>query len=346
MNIKSRIDRIPGGMMILPLFLGACLNTFAPGTGKFFGSFTNGLITGTLPILSVWFFCIGASISLKATPLVLRKSGVLVSVKIITAALAGVIASFFIPADGVTTGFMTGLSVLAIIAAMNDTNGGMYMALMQQYGTKEEAGAFCLMCLESGPFMTMVTLGVAGLAAFPWQTMVGALLPFVIGFTLGNLDKDLRAFFSQGVTVMVPFFAFALGNNLNFTVIANTGLLGVALGLSVMLVTGSVLVLADIFLAKGNGTAGIGAASTAGAAVTVPPIIASIEPSFASVAPSATALVATSVVVTSLLTPILTAWWARRFGVLSPAYLARQKAEAEAQATPAPVFTGSVAAAE
>jgi hypothetical protein len=91
MNIKSRIDRIPGGMMIIPLFLGACLNTFAPGTGKFFGSFTNGLITGTLPILSVWFFCIGASISLKATPLVLRKSGVLVSVKIITAAIAGVI---------------------------------------------------------------------------------------------------------------------------------------------------------------------------------------------------------------------------------------------------------------
>jgi 2-keto-3-deoxygluconate permease len=336
MNIKSSIDRIPGGMMIIPLFLGACLNTFAPGTGKFFGSFTNGLITGTLPILSVWFFCIGASISLKATPLVLRKSGVLVSVKVITAAVAGVIASLFIPADGITTGFLSGLSVLAIIAAMNDTNGGMYMALMQQYGTKEESGAFCLMCLESGPFMTMVTLGIAGLAAFPWQTMVGALLPFVIGFALGNLDKDMRQFFTQGVTVMVPFFAFALGNNLNFAVILNTGLLGIALGLSVILVTGTTLVIADIFLAKGNGTAGIGAASTAGAAVTVPSILASIDPSFASVAPSATALVATSVVVTSLLTPVLTAWWARRFGINSDHYRAAEQARSKPlSATPA-----------
>ena len=331
MNIKSRIDRIPGGMMIVPLFLGACLNTLAPNTGKFFGSFTNGLITGTLPILSVWFFCIGASISLKATPLVLRKSGVLVSVKILTAAMAGVIASWFIPAEGITSGFFSGLSVLSIIAVMNDTNGGMYMALMQQYGTKEEAGAFCLMCLESGPFMTMVTLGIAGLAAFPWQTMVGALLPFLIGFALGNLDKDLRAFFTQGVSVMVPFFAFALGNNLNFSTILNTGLLGIVLGLTVIVVTGFMLVLADVLLAKGNGTAGIGAASTAGAAVTVPPIIASIEPTFAPVAPSATALIATSVVVTALLTPPLTAWWARRFGVLSPRYQAAEAAKLSPQ---------------
>lgn len=328
MNIKSQIDRIPGGMMIVPLFLGACLNTFAPGTGKFFGSFTNGLITGTLPILSVWFFCIGASISLKATPLVLRKSGVLVSVKVLTAAAAGVIASYFIPVEGINGGLLSGLSVLAIIAAMNDTNGGMYMALMQQYGTKEEAGAFCLMCLESGPFMTMVTLGLAGLASFPWQTMVGALLPFLVGFALGNLDKDLRAFFTQGVSVMVPFFAFALGNNLNFSTIVNTGLLGIVLGLVVIAVTGTTLVLADIFLAKGNGTAGIGAASTAGAAVTVPPIVASIEPSFAPNAPAATALVATCVVVTALVTPVLTAWWARRFGVLSPKYLAATAREA------------------
>ena len=136
------------------------------------------------------------------------------------------------------------------------------------------------MSLESGPFMTMCTLGLTGLAAFPWQTLVGALLPFLIGFTLGNLDKNLRDFFSQGVNVMVPFFAFALGNGLNFTVIAHTGLLGILLGLTVMVVTGSMLILADILLAKGNGTAGVAAGSTAGAAVTVPAVIASLAPQY------------------------------------------------------------------
>ena len=43
------------------------------------------------------------------------------------------------------------------------TNGGLYASIMQQYGTKEEAGAFVLMSLESGPLMTMIILGTAGL---------------------------------------------------------------------------------------------------------------------------------------------------------------------------------------
>ncbi len=335
MNIKRGVEKIPGGMMIVPLFLGACLNTFAPNTGKFFGSFTNGMITGTLPILAVWFFCMGASISLKAAPIVLRKSGVLVAVKVLTAASVALIAAHFIPPGGINAGFFAGLSVLAVMASMNDTNGGLYMALMQQFGTTEEAGAFCLMSLESGPFMTMCTLGLAGITTFPWQSLVGALLPFTIGFVLGNLDKELRAFFSQAVSVMVPFFAFALGNGLNFTVILNTGLLGILLGLTVIVVTGTTLVLADILLGKGNGTAGIAAASTAGAAVTVPTVIASLAPEYLPVAPGATALIATSVVVTALLTPFLTAWWAHRFGIYSERHQRHAAATADADAVAA-----------
>jgi len=50
-KIKKAIDRIPGGLMLVPLLLGACVHTFAPGAGKYFGSFTNGLISGTVPIL-------------------------------------------------------------------------------------------------------------------------------------------------------------------------------------------------------------------------------------------------------------------------------------------------------
>lgn len=53
MKIKQAVDRIPGGLMLVPLFLGALCHTFFPGAGKYFGSFTNGLITGTVPILAV-----------------------------------------------------------------------------------------------------------------------------------------------------------------------------------------------------------------------------------------------------------------------------------------------------
>ncbi|EHS57094.1 2-keto-3-deoxygluconate permease, partial [Paenibacillus sp. Aloe-11] len=48
----------------------------------------------------------------------------------------------------------------------------------------------------------------------------------------------------------------------------------------------------------------------AGAAVANPVIVANIKPEFLPVAQSATALVAASVIVTSILVPILTAYWA------------------------------------
>ncbi|WP_336707169.1 MULTISPECIES: 2-keto-3-deoxygluconate transporter [unclassified Cedecea] len=312
MQIKRAIDKIPGGLMLVPLFLGALCNTFAPGTGKYLGSFTNGLITGTVPILAVWFFCMGASIELKATGTMLKKSGVLVVTKIATAWVVAMAVGSFLPLSGVEAGLFAGISTLALVAAMDMTNGGLYAALMNQYGSKEEAGAFVLMSLESGPLMTMVILGTAGIASLEPQLFVGAVLPFLVGFVLGNLDPDLRKMFGGAVQTLIPFFAFALGNTIKLQVIFETGLAGILLGLVVIVVTGIPLILADKFIGGDDGTAGIAASSTAGAAVATPVLIAQMVPEFAPAAPAATALVATSVIVTSLLVPILTALWAKQ----------------------------------
>ncbi|WP_121612279.1 2-keto-3-deoxygluconate transporter [Mesobacillus foraminis] len=311
MKIMKTIEKVPGGLMLVPLFLGAIIHTLAPGSGEYFGSFTNGLMTGTVPILAVWFFCMGAGINIKATGTVLRKSGTLVLTKIAVAWVVAIVASLFLPEGGVQSGLFAGFSVLALIAAMDMTNGGLYASIMQQYGTKEEAGAFVLMSLESGPLVTMLILGSTGLAAFHPQAFVGAVLPFLIGFILGNLDQELRVFFSKATQTMIPFFGFALGNSIDLTVIAKTGVAGIILGLLCIIVTGVPLILADKYIGGGNGTAGLAASSTAGAAVANPMIIANMQPEFMPVAQSATALVAASVIVTSILVPILTAYYSQ-----------------------------------
>jgi 2-keto-3-deoxygluconate permease len=154
----------------------------------------------------------------------------------------------------------------------------------------------------------MVSLGVVGLSAFPWQTLIGAILPLALGMLLGNLDAELRDFLSQGTGVLIPFFAFAIGATLDLHHVWEAGLLGVALGLVVVFFCGIFLVAVDKLIG-GNGTAGVAASTTAGNAAAVPMLVAAANPNYAAAAGSATVLVASSVIVSSLLVPPLTAWW-------------------------------------
>lgn len=313
-GIKRAVEKAPGGMMIAPMAAGSLIATIAPGTGAFFGSFTGALFSGALPILAVFYVCLGATISFDSLPRVLRRGGVLLASKIAVGFGAAILLGRLLGEKPVGNGWFAGLSTLAVVAALNDTNGGLYMALAAQYGRAEDAGAYSLMSLESGPFLTMVTLGLAGLSAFPWQTLLGGILPLATGIALGNLDRDLREFLGRAAPALIPFFAFALGSTLDLRKLAQAGLLGVLLGLAVVVVSGSVLIAADK-LTGGTGTAGLAAASTAGNAAAVPAIVAAANPAYREAAAPATVLVAASVVVTALAVPLATAWWAKRAGV-------------------------------
>jgi 2-keto-3-deoxygluconate permease len=310
--IKRSIERIPGGMMVIPLLAGCLIATFLPGLPKFFGSFTAALFSGALPILGVFYVCMGSTLDLRATGYIAKKGGALFATKILLGVMVGLIAGHFLGERPVDQGFFAGLSALALVAAINDTNGGLYMALVSRYGRSEDAAAYSIMSIESGPFLTMLSLGVAGLSAFPWQTLVGSVLPLVCGMILGNLDSELREFLGRAVPVMIPFFAFALGATLNLATVVTAGLLGIALGLFVLVASGIFLILSDRFTG-GTGTAGLAAATTAGNAAAVPTLVAAANPAYADAAKPATILVTASVVITAVIVPFVTAWWAERF---------------------------------
>lgn len=185
------------------------------------------------------------------------------------------------------------------------------MALMNQYGRAEDAAAYSVMSLESGPFLTMVSLGVAGLSAFPWQALVGAILPLALGMLLGNLDPELREFLAKAAPVLIPFFAFALGATLNLKLVWKAGISGLALGIAVLVLSTFFLGMADR-LTGGKGTAGIAASTTAGNAAAVPALVAAANPKYTAAAAPATVLVACSVIVTAIAAPLVTAWWYSR----------------------------------
>jgi 2-keto-3-deoxygluconate permease len=89
--IKRTLERVPGGMMVVPLALGCLIATLAPGAPKFFGSFTAALFTGALPTIAMGFVCMGANISIETTPHLLKKGGALLATKILCGLLVGVV---------------------------------------------------------------------------------------------------------------------------------------------------------------------------------------------------------------------------------------------------------------
>jgi 2-keto-3-deoxygluconate permease len=306
MKIKKSIERIPGGMMVVPLIIGAVLNTWFPSALEI-GGFTTAIARGASPLIGVFLFCMGAGISFKAAPKALIRGTAITFTKFAIGVAIGLVVAALFPVNG-----LLGLSSIAIIAAMTNSNGGLYAALVGQLGDETDIGAISVLSINDGPFLTLIALGTAGLASIPLMTLVGVIVPIVLGMILGNLDDDMRQFLTKGGPVLIPFFAFALGAGLNFGTIVSAGFAGVLLGVLTTVVGGTFNVLADK-ASGGTGVAGAAASSTAGNAVGTPAAVALADPTLAAVASVATAQVAASVITTALLTPLFTTFVKKQF---------------------------------
>ena len=128
-----------------------------------------------------------------------------------------------------SNGLFLGLAPLAIIAAMTNSNGSMYLAITSQFGKADDRAAIGVLSLNDGPFLTMVALALfggmgMGGGLFSIIDFVAVLVPLLLGIVLGNLDSDMKDFLTKGADAVIPFIVFALGMGINFTAIIEGGL--------------------------------------------------------------------------------------------------------------------------
>ena len=267
MKILKTIQKVPGGLMVVPLFLGAIVNLVFPQFLDLGGMTTATFKSGASAFIGASLMCVGSQI----TPLML-------------------------------------------LAAVTNSNGGMYLGLMTNFGDENDLGAQSLLGINDGPFLTLLGLGLAGVTSFDWKSLLASVVPLIVGIILGNLDKDIRKFLQPGIMFTLPFLAFCLGTGLNLRNIVTGGAIGIVLGVLVVVLTGIFTITADKLILRRPGYAGAAICTTAGNAVAVPAIIAEASPNLAYQVESATAAVATAVIVTAILCPIVTSLMAKKFG--------------------------------
>lgn len=308
--IYNFLHRVPAGMMVVPMLLGAFLNTFFPEALKI-GSFTTATFSsaGAATAMGIQLFCLGTTMHVRSMPAVIKRGGVLLVSKFVIGAVIGIAVGKLFGMDGIL-----GLTTLAIISSVTNSNGSLYLALCKTYGDDADCAAMPLLAINDGPFLTLIALGASGMADIPLLALVATLIPILAGMLIGNIDKKMAAFFSPAGGILIPFVGLCLGAGMNLKNIVAGGFQGILLGAICCFVGGAFIVLCDRFISRRPGYAGWAVASTAGNAVAVPAAVGLIDARWQPYVETATVQVAAAAVFTALVVPFVTSWWVKRYG--------------------------------
>ncbi|GMA09359.1 2-keto-3-deoxygluconate permease [Tetragenococcus halophilus subsp. flandriensis] len=323
--ILKYLNKIPAGIMVVPLLLGSLIYTFFPSILEI-GSLTTALFSnaGVDTLIGVQLFCLGTTLKIKDMPDILKRGGVLLVSKFVIGAAIGIAFGYFFGLGGIL-----GISALTVISAVTNSNGSVYLALVSEYGDDVDAGAFPFLALNDGPVFTLIALGASGLASIGFTEIIAAVVPMATGMLLGNLDKGLQELFKPVGTALIPLVGFGLGAGINLLDIFRGGLQGILLGLITLFIGGLFVLFFDRKISKRPGYAAWAIATTGGNAVATPAVIASVDSMYEPFVATATVQVGASVVLTAILAPIVTNWWVKKYG--SPQFSLKQQAFEEEQ---------------
>ena len=302
--------KIPAAAMIIPMFLSIIFNALFPDFVKI-GSLTTAIFSksAVVPLTAAVLFFAGTQLKINEAPAAFKRGGVLLVTKFIVGYAIGTLFSATFGSIGIL-----GISTLAVFTALLSSNGSIYLAIASEYGDDIDLGAYSLLSIKDGPFLTMLALGASGASDIPLMALFATLFPMILGIILGNIWPGVRGYFKGGTKVLIPLVEISVGSSLNLSMMFQAGVGGVILGVVAFAVGGFFLTLADKVILRRPGYAGAGLASVAGSAVATPTIVSSVVPGLEQAAALASVQVAAAVIVTAILCPILCSWTLKRWG--------------------------------
>ena len=167
--------------------------------------------------------------------------------------------------------------------------------------------------MNDGPFFTLVALGATGLANIPIMSLVAVLVPLLIGFIWGNLDKGFRDACKNAQPIVTFFMTISIGAKTDVKTILFFFIINLLLPKKERNAMGAAI-----------GTTALNSAMT-------PAAVAEADPTMEEFVPMATAQCATASIITLFLCPFITAAFdkymqKKQKGIYSPEGWAHSKA--------------------
>lgn len=301
MDILERVQKIPGGMMVVPMEIAAIINTFIPSILQIGNPLTATFTSkGTMCVVGMMLVFTGIQIKPKQILLCLKRGGILSGIKIIIGIIMGILIMKLFGIDGVA-----GISTLAWVACLTSCNPGLYIALMNDYGDEIDQVNYVLLNVIGLPFIPVCILGFANGNGLDYKSIIATIVPLLVGMFLGCVDPKIREFSKDGVNVLIPFMGFCLGANINLELAVYSIGKGMLLFVVYMLFNFIPLYLIDTKVLKQKGHSSAAISCVAGLAMTVPSLMAESDKSYLQYVNEATAQLDFVVVISAIVTPWL-----------------------------------------
>ena len=289
-GIWAFLNKIPAGTMFVPLVISAIISTICIevglGTGtsgsgetlwEYLGNPMKDLFgkSGQMLLIGLMLFCTGTMIKPHDFVDVFKRGFWVILARLLPAYLICAIVWLTCGAKG-----FCGIDFITFTCVVTSANAALYMGIIPPYADNSDRAAFPVMLILSMPLLPFIFIssfgslsGDASSATLQKVVQIFSLLiPFILGFILGNLDSKIREVFKGGNTIILPFLGFEFGSTINLVNAFKPSVLLAAILLTIIFwaITMIIPYIVDRFILKRPGYASIGSSSLAGVSLSIP----------------------------------------------------------------------------
>ncbi|HEY9575319.1 MAG TPA: 2-keto-3-deoxygluconate permease, partial [Lachnospiraceae bacterium] len=260
---------------------------------------------GNAAMMGLFLIVCGSSINIRQVGMPLYKGVTLTGMKFLLGVVIGVLVGKLCGPAGIL-----GLTPFVWVAAITNSNGSLYISLSSQFGNATDTGAISVLSLNDGPFFTLIALGATGLASIPIDKLIATLVPILIGFIWGNIDKEFRRVCATAQPIVTFFMTISIGSKTDISTIVTAGASGIVLGLVSAATAVIFFAVFNLILPKKERNAmGAAIGTTALNSAMTPAAVAEADPSMSQYVDMATAQCATASIITLFLCPFIVAFF-------------------------------------